>query len=379
MTDKELFYLTGKCLTPDEHPGFRQELIELIGSDSIDWEQFVTLCSNHLILPAIYLKFKSQKILCCLPEELAEHLKYVYELNVARNNQIRRQLQLLTELLNQKNIYPVYLKGAGHLLDDLYSDPGERIMGDIDFLVPEKDYLASARLLERQGYATFAPVADYTNIGTLKHYPRLFHPDFAAVVEIHRIPVRGKELRWFNAGIIDRKKQTVASLKGCFVLSDEHKIILNFIHSQISNKGHAYGVVSFRDLYDLYLLSGRSSVKDSLLHTHNKQKAIAYYVFAGKALDIPGKFYPKSNLSARLFAKKHDLNLSSDFFYHTNRNLHFISHQLFTMYIGQIVRSFYSRTTRQSLFGRLSNRNWYKSHLNYYIGFFSRKNQSSKQ
>ena len=372
MTDKELFYLTGKCLTPNEHPGFRLEMIERIESDSIDWEQFVTLCSNHLILPAIYLKFKSQELLPFLPEELAEHLKYVYELNVSRNNQIRIQIQVLTELLNQQNIYPVYLKGAGHLLDDLYSDPGERIMGDIDFLVPEKDYLLSARLLESHGYSTVSRVANYTNIGTLKHYPRLSNPDFTAVVEIHRIPVHEKELRWFNAEIIDRKKLTVESLKGCYVLSNEHKIILNFIHSQISNKGHVYGVVSFRDLYDLYLLSGRSSVKDSLKHIHDKRKAIAYYVFAGKALDLRGRFYPKSNLSSWYFQKKHNLNLSSDFFYHTNRNFHFISHQLFTMYIGQIIRCFYSKTTRQSLLGRLSNRNWYKTHLNYYTGFFSR-------
>ena len=378
MTDKELFYLTGKCLTLDEHPGFRKEMIELIGSDTIDWEQFVTLCSNHLILPAIYLKFKSQELLLCLPEELAEHLKDVYELNVARNNQIRIQLQTITELLNQRNIYPVFLKGAGHLLDGLYSNPGERIMGDIDFLVPEKDYLVSARLLESQGYATVSPVADYTNIGMLKHFPRLAHPDFTAVVEIHRVPVQKKELRWFNTEIIDRKKLTVASLKGCFVLSDQHKIILNFIHSQISNKGHAYGVVSFRDLYDLYLLSGRSSVKDTLPHIHDKRKALAYYVFAGKALGLPGRFYPKSNLSSWLFAKKHELNLSSDFFYYANRNFHFLTHQLFTKYIGQIIQSFYSTTTRQSLLGRLSNRNWYKTHLNYYIGFFSRNNQSSK-
>jgi hypothetical protein len=378
MTEKELFHLTGKCLVPDEHPGFRQYLIEKMESGSIDWQQFVTYCSNHLILPVIYLKFKSQDLLPFLPEELTEHLKEIYDLNVARNNLISIQLQAITQVLNQQNIYPLFLKGSGNLLDGLYADPGERILGDIDFLVPEKDYLTTARLLEGQGYTTVSPIADYTYIGTLKHYPPLSHPDFTAFIEIHRVPVQEKVLRWFNTGIIDLKKLTVASLKGCFVLSDEHKIILNFIHSQISNMGNAYGVVSFRDLYDLYLLSGRTPVKDTLPHIREKRKAKAYFVFAGNALGLRGKFYPEINLASWFFLKKHELNMSSDFFYYTNRNIHFISHQLFNQYIGQIIQSLYSPQTRQSLLGRLSNRNWYKTHLNYYLGFFSRNNNSSK-
>ena len=372
MTEKELFHLTGNCLVPDEHPGFRQYLIEKIESGAIDWQQFVTYCSNHLILPVIYLKLKSQNVLQLLPEELAEHLGEIYDINVARNRRIMEQIHNITMVLNGNNIYPVYLKGAGNLLDNLYADPGERILGDIDFLVPEKDYLASAHLMISQGYTTISPIADYTHIGTLKHYPRLSHPDYEASIEIHRVPVMEKELRWFNTLIIDRKKITVASLKGCYVLSDQHKIILNFIHSQISNKGHAYGVVSFRDLYDLYLLSLRFSVNDTLPSIHDKRKAIAYYVFAGKALNLPGRFYPKSNLSSWYFSKKHELNMSSDLFYYANRNLQFISHQLFTMYIGQIIRCFYSVKTRQSLIGRLSNRSWYNTHLNHYKGFFSR-------
>ena len=36
MTNNELFYLTGKCLTLDEHPGFKEEMIELIADDSIN-------------------------------------------------------------------------------------------------------------------------------------------------------------------------------------------------------------------------------------------------------------------------------------------------------------------------------------------------------
>jgi hypothetical protein len=41
---------------------------------------FVRLCSNHLILPVIYLKFKAHKLIEHLPDELAEFLKEIYDL-----------------------------------------------------------------------------------------------------------------------------------------------------------------------------------------------------------------------------------------------------------------------------------------------------------
>ena len=134
MTNKELFYFTGKCLTLDDDPGFREVIKEKITSEAIDWRKFVTLCSNHLILPSIYLRFLTHDILQYLPDELAEHLKDIYNLNVTRNSQILIQLEEITTKLNSRNIYPIFLKGSGNLLDRLYQDNGERILGDIDFL-----------------------------------------------------------------------------------------------------------------------------------------------------------------------------------------------------------------------------------------------------
>jgi len=37
--------------------------------------------------------------------------------------------------LNAAGISPIYLKGTGNLIDGFYEDIGERIIGDIDFLV----------------------------------------------------------------------------------------------------------------------------------------------------------------------------------------------------------------------------------------------------
>jgi hypothetical protein len=373
MTNKDLFYITGKCIALDEHPEFKSKLIELCKTDQINWEQFVGLCSDHLVLPVIFLKFREHGILEYLPEELAEHLGNIYNLNVARNNRILKQLQHIVQVLNSKNIYPVFLKGSGNLLDKLYSDIGERILGDIDFLVPEKDYLLAGQLFEAEGYSSHLPVMNHVDISALKHYPRLSHPDFAASIEIHRIPVNENYLSKYNSEIIDREKKTVESLPGCFVLSDKHKIIHNFIHSQLSNRGHVYGIIALRDLYDIYLLAKKYEIKKTLPDIQHKQKAIAYFVFAGEAFSLPGKFYPKSNFSSKLLLKKHTLNLNSQLFYKIHRTTVYFIWRFFTRYIGQIFNAFYSKKMRQSIARRLTNPKWYKSHIDSYKGFFSNK------
>lgn len=369
MTKKELFYFTGKCLMLDEHPGFRQEIIAKIAADSIDWLKFAAICSNHLILQVIYLKFQTHGIIEYLPDEFSEYLKDIYDLNLSRNNQILQQLHEITNILNKSNIYPVFLKGTGNLLDELYTDIGERIIGDIDFLVPEKDYLLSAKLLEYEGYSITIPF--YGEIENLKHYPRIAKPGLPAILEIHRLPVKEDHQSWFNPAIIDKEKTTITTLKGCYVLSDHHKIILNFIHGQLDHENHLYGIVSFRDLYDLYLLSKRVDLKQTITRIKSKQKAIAYFVFAGKAFGLDETFYPGSNFSAWLFSKKHDLNLRSASFYYVYRSAIYISQRIFIGYMGQLIKSLYSKKVRQSVIHRLSNRQWYSDHFGSYLAFFA--------
>ena len=317
----------------------------------------------------IYQKFKLHDLLSYLPDVVSEYLKEIYDLNLLRNNQILQQLYEVTAILNKGNICPVYLKGAGHLLDGLYSHSGERMMGDIDFLVPEKDYLPAAELLLSHGYSADCP--PYIDVASLKHYPRLWKKGVPADLEIHRLPVSEKHQGWFNAEVIFKEKKAVSSLEGCFVLSDRHKVIHNFIHSQLGHGGHRNGIVSLRDLYDLYLLSKNFEFEQTIADIKPKQKAIAYFVFAGKALGLSRKFYPTGNLSCWIFTKKHDLNYRSKVFYYTYRTITYITQRIIIGFTNQIIQSFSSRKMRHSVIDRLSDRQWRHAHLDSYKSFFS--------
>ena len=372
MKNNEMFHFIGRCLALYDNPGFKAEILEAARSSQVDWQHFVSLCSNHLVLPIIYLKFKDHGILEHLPAELSEHLQQIHALNVTRNNQIIKQIREIVKVLNQNNIHPVFLKGAAHLLDDIYSDPGERILGDIDFLVAEQDYFPAAEAMKEQGYEFVddANLREYHDISSQKHYPRLYHPEFIASIEIHRTPSDEKYVRWFNTETIDQDKKEVAILSGCYVPADQKKIIHNFVHSQLSNEGNLYGHLSLREVYDLYLLSKRFPLNDTLQKIKTKQKAIAYYSLCGSVLGLNESFFPSKNFAFRVLSKKHKLNQNSYLFYQVNRSVIFIFQRIFGGYIGQIIKAFYSKDKRQYLSRRIKDPKWYGDHVRLYARFF---------
>lgn len=371
MKYKELLYFTGMCLTADKNQDNLLSIKNQIAKNTIDWEKFVGLCSSHLITPVIYLKFRKTEILPLLPEDLVNYLEEIYELSLNRNKMILEQLKEVCELLAKNNISPTLLKGAGNLIDNLYSDSGERIMGDIDLLVTENEYLKAAKIMLNEGY-TESKMYYYDDVTLLKHYPRLSHPDKVAAVEIHRIPVDEEYLYLFNPEMINRELQKVDGF--CFVLSDKHKMILNFIHSQITNKGHKSALFSLRDVYDLYLLSGKVNVTELLKKIKPRKMANGYFYVSQKLLATNIGYTSKPTLSDKWLHYKHDLNFSSKTFYSANKYTTEIYDRIIIRYFGLIVKSLFSKKTRSFIVMRMSNPEWYKSQWQSWKNTFNLKN-----
>jgi len=160
---------------------------------------------------------------------------------------------------------------------------------------------------------------------------------------------------------------------GCFVLSNNHQIVHNFVHSQLSNRGDDYGALSFRDLYDLYLLSNRASLEQVLPAIQCQKKAIAYFAFAREAFGLPETFFSQTNFAARILSLKHTLNHRSAFFYHTHRSIHHIFHKIFKVYLVFLIKAIYSRKVRKIVFRKLTSRLWYQLFFKQYIDFFTGK------
>jgi hypothetical protein len=359
LNNEELYYFLGGCLTLGENPEFVIRFNLLIDSDGVGWERFVKLSSYHLVTPLLYPKFRETRILDKLPEDLRVYLEEIYLLNRNRNLKILQQIEELNDELNSKGIIPIYMKGAGNLLDALYKDPGERIMADLDLLTSEEDFLKATDIIKGLGYKT--KDTGEIDILTCQHYPILLRTETAAGIEVHRLPVSLKYAKLFNYDLIAREMIIPVNNPGCRVLSDRHKAILSFIHSQLSHRGHQYGTVSMKEAYDILQISKRININGIVFPEPIAKKATDYMHLIGRitgAGSITTRGEEKRN---SLFLLKHKMNLRSIAFRRLN-----MSYIQLSAYIKTFFLAFTSSKIRSSVRKKLSSRDWYTKHLTFW-------------
>lgn len=354
MKNSDLYQLAFQCLLSET--GFDEVFKNKIISNEEDFLRFIQVSSNHLILPAVYRRLKIKGFSEYLPAELAEHLNDLLQINIERNNEILQQIEEISQHLGDAGIKPVFMKGTAHLLDNLYVDIADRMIGDIDFLVRDEDFLPAAEIAFKLGYKTDIEI--YDEIKTLKDYPRLYREDVPADLEIHRLPVIPQYAHWFGPELVFNEKKPIPDKPNCYVPSDKHKLIQNFIHSQLSNKGHKHRLVSLRDLYDCHLLLKRVHKKDVLKEVKEKKKTEIYFDFLQPLLNNGLVESELDNTSTR-FITKHKWYLNHPRIHH-----YYIKFLKITDLItNRVLKAFISKTVFKNLFVRITKREWWQKRL----------------
>ena len=264
MNYKETLFFVGKCLTIT-HEDHNKTIVEKeIKSGNVDWDNVVKLSTAHYVFPALYCNLKRANFLEYLPEELVNYMKHITDLNRERNQQIIIQAKEINELLLANNITPIFLKGTGNLLEGLYEDIAERMVGDIDFIVSKDEYQKTISLFKKSGYENKIHILDNLKLG--KHYPRLSNPKKIMAIEIHFKVIRDN----YNKGL-NFQTLIINSIKldnKTSVLNKNYQLIHTVFNKQINDFGYWHKTVSLRNTYDVYLLSYLTDT----LHTFNVYK-----------------------------------------------------------------------------------------------------------
>lgn len=361
MKTSELYRFTGLCLSLDEYPENVVQIKEGFLSGRVDTDDFIFLCSNHLVLPAIWLRLKKYGLIQLLPEDFRRQLEYIYTLNTNRNLEIIRQIDEISTQLDKENINPVFLKGTALLLDNIYPDAGERMIGDIDFLVQENDFLKTAELVMDLGYKHSGKVYDAPS--TLKNFPRLFRKDVPADIEIHRIPVEKKYINRFSTPLLFQNKVKIKNKINCYVPASEHKLIHTFIHGHLNNNGHRHKTIAFRDVQDFYQLKKFTDIQNVIAKVQHKRK-FCEFVNTIYFLAAP------NNESRQNIHKKNGLHLKAFIYLLDHPGVHKqyiricrIFDLVFTRYLLRLFSALFNKSSFRYVKNRLKDRTWYKAHL----------------
>lgn len=226
------------------------------------WDRLVQLGSSQLVLPAIYGALKRKKIQQHTPKDLVSYLQEITDLNYKRNSAILKQIAFLSKVFKKHQIEHVFLKGAAMLITKPYESKSERMVGDIDILVLEKDLLRARQLLINEGFDVVSNEFSFTkgvfSENQQKHLKRIAHPNYIAAVELHR------HLLGDNNNLItpqDVLKNKLQSPGGYSVPSKHHLWLHAILNWQYNDSGMTQNILGFRSVVDVLFLEPYSVIE----------------------------------------------------------------------------------------------------------------------
>lgn len=275
------------------------------------WERLVKLASSHLVLPAICRALISKKLEQYVPNDLLSYLKEITEINYQRNKSILKQLAFLSEVFNKNKIDYVFLKGAAMLILKPYDTVSERMLGDIDILVAEKDLLRAKQILIHQGFREIKDEFNFVEgIIPHRHLKRVVHPQYIAAVELHGKLLVDIKLNTIRSIDVLKHKVKVAD---CYWIPSNNHLWLHAILSwQYNDNGFYFNTFSIRTFLDVVYLEPKSfdhysdnnpairhfySLSSLFINKYQNRNYFATFIFKCKLL------YPKFELTIDYFTK----------------------------------------------------------------------------
>lgn len=274
---------------------------DILRNPPFTWEDLVWTASTHLVMPALYTALRRHGLLHLLPGDLTAHLENIWSLNHYRNLRILDQAREIAESLSAEGIRPVFLKGVAGLAGNLYSETADRIMIDIDVLVPARDLDQAARAILKLGYG-YAEDSGEPDPEDHHHYPMMIREGEVAGVELHHQVTQRSYARMLPEGEIFAGCRPV--LDGLAAIpAVRHQILHHFIHDQLVHWQFPNRTQQLRGLYDFFLLSqqeplsGVAPVPGRLRRRFTAYAALAARSFGHPAsLRLPHGWYARGYL-----------------------------------------------------------------------------------
>jgi hypothetical protein len=284
-----------RCLAPATVAD--PDLADLISCGNVPWPQVLLLAGNHLVTPSLGGALRRRGLFDALPTDVRYYLDGIQELNRARNRILYEELIAVAQQLNNIDVEPILLKGAIALSPDQYPGAEDRVMGDLDLLLPIDRIDEAFAALQKIGY--HAPYLEYMLPSDAKrhhHAPRLLHQELPVAIEFHKRMLSDVQAA---ARLRAQMGEISIVLPGADVrmrVPDlATRLLHNFLHNQISDRNHAFFSMNHRQLLEFVQLreSGGAGLDwASLVERLRPEHRQAFAVYLLAAEHWYGQPYP---------------------------------------------------------------------------------------
>ncbi|MDA8938186.1 nucleotidyltransferase family protein [Flavobacteriaceae bacterium] len=325
------------------------EILNGVEINVINFDNLIKLASRHLMLPALFFNINKKNISYLFPKDFVEYIKNIYSINKARNTVLLKEAKELSELLYKNNINHIFLKGTALLLSNVFEDIGERMIGDIDFIIQHKDEQKVEKVLEKNN-DNRSQTINLFNVFKPTHLDRRLYKTIA--IEPHLELLEPKN-RWvFNSKelVNDFKNKTKAIKTPSKSFLFEHCIYA----LQIRDKGFINSYHSHRSVYDIYKLDCKKSLTIKNIKKDIFIKHFFITIDKFKIFDIHIKTTFLSSYFDKLFRF-----LTISF----NKILTVID--IYILKLSLIIQLFFNNELRERALNKISNNYYNKTLLNY--------------
>lgn len=181
-------------MTPDDHlnllcqvltarPFPAQTLARIQNFSEEEWDTFLGIAAKQNLSMALYSRLCSFPVTFSIPTDIKNRLYNIHLTNTARNMLLLHHAEGIISHLVGANIPVIGLKGI-YLLDNIYPNVGDRVLNDIDLLVPRSHISRALTLMEALGYQQTAYFSTKDENTDIKHVPPFIKPG-GPYVEVH--------------------------------------------------------------------------------------------------------------------------------------------------------------------------------------------------
>ena len=263
----------------------------------VNWQQVINCASRHNIAPTLYSSLNRSGLFTQLPDDGAEFLYAVWSLNRQRNRTMRQALVDVCGHLNTIGVTPLLLKGAVALTPGAYSGAFDRIIGDLDLLMPAGRTGECGDVLQKNG---FIPYRDSWGGEQHHHEAPLQHPEYPVKIELHRSVISRNLTAYKALNALAWQRADRQEFKGAemTVPDPTFQLLHNFLHHRIQDKCYMLNQLDLRRLYEFVRMgkSWETEIRFEWLAEYLEPKgataAWQAYCLSGRrlfAMELPGQ------------------------------------------------------------------------------------------
>jgi len=228
--------------------------------ESVDWDAVIGLANDSLTITALAAAVqRSSTTHGPVPDDVRRYLDVILERNRTRNSRLLNELTEAVRSLNASGIVPAVMKGAAILLAQRHEEIGDRLLTDIDLIVPPDDMSRAIDALKRIGYEIMVG----GEMGSWPGDPRfhlptvLSRPGDAGSIDLQ---CRPKGPNAFSDPQMLFAKSTRVDLNGATLAipSPSAQIAYLLLHDQFQDGDYFRGLIDMRHLFDIAVIVRRA-------------------------------------------------------------------------------------------------------------------------